>query len=308
MVGDADTFTKQIVRDELGLDRALNFSNVSVVIENILGQAPKFRLSDWKSKTVVKRFELRRNIPCNYGLQHARREDEISLSALQPGEGEPPADLFGIDGMKHKDRRIFSFVNIPLWDKAEWSGTVYMWATDAVPLLALGFKNPIAGKQIFKEWRNKLGEIDNEEQLKVSIITGINEQHPSNYKVLILTNPKIIKNSQTTQIFIATRIREMTPPDLRNLNNFLEQYNRTGRYVILPAHFISETSLSEPFWKLGIGKRELSVRPAWQIGENDPDVVAITDEDDPIIPDEVKDAPVTRAIQRFVKRKNMMSR
>jgi hypothetical protein len=49
------------------------------------------------------------------------------------------------------------------------------------------------------------------------------------------------------------------------------------------------------------------VRPAWQIGEHDPDVLAITEDSDPIIPEDVSDAPVIQALQRFSKRRERRS-
>jgi hypothetical protein len=95
----------------------------------------------------------------------------------------------------------------------------------------------------------------------------------------------------------------MEAPDLKNLNNFLKVYEKTGRYRLIPGSFTSEYSLDEPIWDLWIGKEKLIVRPAWQIGQNDPDVVAIRETIDPIIPNDVRNAPVLQALQRFSKRK-----
>lgn len=303
MVTDPKSFAKRIIRDELGLDRALNFSEVGIAIDNLLGQSPKYRLSDWEGQTEVKQFRLQRGIAWNDGLTQESNDEEVDMNTLEPAEGEPPDGLFGIDNLKHKDRRVFSLINIPLWDKAGWEATAYICFPDSVPALALGFKNPDAARQIFKEWRTKLGEIDENEQLRVSIITGVNKKHPSSYKVVISTNPKLKKSLQNSFFVVAARFHQMDPPDLRNLNVFLEEYNRAGRYVILPAHYISETEFPKLFLDLCIGKRELRVCPAWQISDNDPDVCAIQDDDNPIIPDGIEDAPVIRALQRFSKRK-----
>jgi hypothetical protein len=53
-----------------------------------------------------------------------------------------------------------------------------------------------------------------------------------------------------------------------------------------------------PATELVIGKTEVIVKPAWQVGENDPDIVALDSEDDIIIPEGVKDAPITMALAR----------
>jgi hypothetical protein len=170
----------------------------------------------------------------------------------------------------------------------------------------LGFRDPEAAKQIFREWRGKLGEIDEEEQLRVTVVTGIDRRNPSSYKLLISANPKLRRNSRD-QFVLVYRINRLDPPDSRNLNAFLERYKSAGQYVVIPAHF-AETSLPEPFWELGIGKRQLRIIPAWRIDENDPDVCAIQESDDPIIPDDIKNAPVVRALHRFAERKKRRRR
>jgi hypothetical protein len=302
MVNDPKAFAKRIVQDELGVGRALNFSEVVIPIENILGGTPKLRLSDWETQAGTERFALRRNLPWSHDLKQESTNEEVEEPLWQPGEGEPPDDLFGIDNLKHKDYKILSLINIPLWEKAKWRATAYMYHPESNPILVLCFKNPEAAKQIFKEWRSKLGQVDEDEQLRVSIITGIDKKHPSSYNVVISTNLKLMAKSQRRYFVLVSRINRMDPPDLRNLNLFLEEYNRTGRYIILPAHFADIAEIPKPFWDLWIGKQELRISPAWQIGENDPDVWAVQEEDDPIIPDGIENAPVIRALQRFGKR------
>ena len=52
------------------------------------------------------------------------------------------------------------------------------------------------------------------------------------------------------------------------------------------------------FPELGIGKYKLHIRPAWQIAENDPDICALEPNDEPIIPTEVTEPPVARALKQ----------
>lgn len=298
VVTDLKSFEKRIFQDELGHARALNLSEVGIAIQNILGTSPKFRLSDWEPQTSEKRFPLQRDLPWNQGFP-STAEEKRPEGPLRPGEGEPPDELFGVDSLKHKDRRVLSLINIPLWDKADWRGTAYLWRPDAIPILSLGFGKPEPGKRIFNELRTKLGEIDENEHLRVAIVTGVDKKQPSSYKVVISANPNLIKNAQGGQFVFVARINRMDPPDLRNLNSFLEHYNRTGRYFIMPSHFKGAAEQPEIFWDLRIGKQELSVREAWQIGENDPDICAIQENDQPIIPDGIEDAPVKRALDRL---------
>ena len=45
-------------------------------------------------------------------------------------------------------------------------------------------------------------------------------------------------------------------------------------------------------------KRELIVREAWGIGENDPDMIALSDNDEPIVPAGIDNPPVDKALAR----------
>ena len=88
-----------------------------------------------------------------------------------------------------------------------------------------------------------------------------------------------------------------------NLNNFLAAYEKLGLYRLVPGHVVPGEESYRPMFEYWIGKQEMVLRPAWQIGEHDPDVMAIFEDTDPIIPEGVKDAPVLQALQRFSKRK-----
>lgn len=61
--------------------------------------------------------------------------------------------------------------------------------------------------------------------------------------------------------------------------------------MLLPVHYESESIVSEPFWGLGIAKSKINIREAWEIGPNDPDLVAFGLDDEPIIPDGVENPP-----------------
>jgi hypothetical protein len=55
----------------------------------------------------------------------------------------------------------------------------------------------------------------------------------------------------------------------------------------------------KPMTELLMPRRSLDVRPAWMIGENDPDSSVIQDEDDPFIPDDIADAPILKTMAKL---------
>jgi hypothetical protein len=297
VVTDAKSFIRRITRDDLSIARAMSLSEIEIAIRNILGISPKFRLSDWEPQGAAKSFPVQRKVAWNDGLPKA--EEKPAEAPLKTSEEEPPDELFGVDSLKHKDRRVLSLINIPLWDKAEWRGTAYLWHRDVTPTLSLGFGKPELGKRIFKELRTKLGEIDEKEHLRITLVTGVDRKKPSSYRVVISANKSLIKEKQGSSFVFVARINRMDPPNLHNLNSFLQRYNDTRRFFIVPSHFKGAGEQPEMFWDFRIGKRELFVREAWEIGENDPDICGIRADDQPIIPDGVEDPPVKRALAKL---------
>jgi hypothetical protein len=305
MISDVSVYLARLAKDEAAFNRALDNADVSIGLGNILGDSPKFRLSDWETGDIRERFPLNRKSPWSEGLNDVLEQEEESTIFDNLGDSEPPADQFEVDKLKHRDIKVFSLINGDLWERAGWQATAYIHFpnSDQPPYLALGFTDPEAGKAIFNEWQQRIGRIDQEELLRVSIITGVNRESPFSYNVVIGVNPKVSKDPGAHRYFyLVSRINQMVPPDHINLNGFLEKYREMGWYVLLPVHYINDQTPPQPFWKYGIAKRALSVREAWEIGPNDPDAVALKQDEQPLIPDDVKDAPVLRTLTRWAKR------
>lgn len=87
----------------------------------------------------------------------------------------------------------------------------------------------------------------------------------------------------------------MHPETDRNLRGFLDAYRKSGRYLLVPA-VVGADGTPDPLMDVAIGKYELDVRDAWQIGPNEPDVIVIEPDDPPLIPAVVIDPPVLRAL------------
>jgi hypothetical protein len=303
-IRDPEDYLIRFARDEAGFGRALNNSDTCITVTNILGESPKLRLSDWRSDDIKELFPLNRQLPWSEGLENADESKETVSIYQNIGEGAPPQELLDVDKFKHRDLKVFSLINQPLWDKARWKATAYITFPNPnqPPFMALGFSDAEAGKAIFDEWLRKVGRIDSTEQLRVSILTGIDRRKPFSYSVIIGVNPRFKKDTHTDLLILVSRINRMDPSDQVNLNRFVEKYEKMGWYVLLPIHFTDGSIISEPFWEYGITKRELTIRPAWQISEHDPDVVAIKHNDEPIIPDGVSNPPILGVLKKRAKR------
>ncbi len=158
IIQDIESWGRRLFRDEAGMGRALNFSETIIPVSNLLGESPKFKLSDWEPSDTSKRFPLKRSAPWNQGVESPKLSTE-PFSALKSGSGAIPPELLEFDKLKHKNRRVYSLVNLPLWSEADWQATAYIVTSDIgwLPRLVLAFKNPELGKAIFRGWLEKLG-------------------------------------------------------------------------------------------------------------------------------------------------------
>lgn len=291
-----DGFLNGALKNELDFGRSLMLAGLETVIGGILGDKPKLRISDWDPGQDEEVFPLRRKEPWN----HMVSRDQPSPKSPTWGSGEPPPALFESDRLKHSDRRVFSLINIDLWNKAAWSGigVIVPASPDEPPYLALLFRNQEAAVSIFKAWRDEIGQQDSEQKLRISIITGIDRDSPAAYRVVVGTNPDWSGVKPGGQVIVISRIQTMYPSDSTNLDQFLASYKQKGNYILLPARLMPNNSFA---WapELGILKGDLEVRPAWQIGEHDPDICGIGVDDKVIIPEGSTDPPILKALERI---------
>ena len=301
---DGEAFFETLIGEEQGLGRALLVSNIRTVVGNILGDKPKIRTSDWNADD--QSFPLRRTQAWNHGMPQSS-EDAAETVRPTPGEGIPPPELLNVERISHRDRKVFSLINIDLWNKAKWTGTGYITAEDPnqPPFLMLTFKNPEAATQIFLGWKEEIGSEDVREHLRVSIVTGINRKNPAAYRVLISVNPDYSESDRVRHFVIVSRINYMNPTDSINLDRFLKDYNKKKKYILVPAQS-GPNGVGGWAPELGILKSELNVRPGWEIGEHDPDRIGIDADDDVIIPAAVNDAPVLRVLDDKKRRKGQV--
>ena len=161
------------------------------------------------------------------------KKSELTLT--QQGSGEPPDELLKNDNLKHKDRRVIALIKPQIWDKAKWRATLYLVAPDSdfPPCIALGFKNKDAGKRIFDDFTKKIGRGDKNNEIRLSIITGIDIKRPSSYFVVVSPNPKTnFDESDITQLVMISRYNQMDPNSTQNLDRFLKKYKVPKEFTI----------------------------------------------------------------------------
>ena len=199
---------------------------------------------------------------------------------------------------------IRSIINNPLWNEALWAGCGYTLAKDysEPPILILLFKNMVAGKKIFDEWRELLekGEL----KLRLAFILHIDEQHPTWYKVVVGQDINEIRSQKVGRYVIqAERAHKMKAVINDNIDLFKVLYEKYG-FCKLTSAFIDDNQqmvLNDPQQRCPflLPVKNVVFREAWEIGLNDQDSVAVLPEDKPIIPvDHKEDAPVIELLNK----------
>lgn len=298
---EPEAYMRRIFGEELGLARSINFTESGITMTNILGQSPKTRVPDWNNDGYPHAYVPKRTVPW-YGNILDREPDPV-LSKVEFGAGEIPEELLNRDKTKHTERKVSALIDLPLWDRAKWGAILYLWPAemDSEPWMALGFENGEAARAIFKEWRTKFGDIDEEDRIRVSMLTGVDRFNPNYYSVIVGSN--LIQSKPRFKNFVSvSRIHRMKPSTSKNLSEFANRFGRIGTYRLMPAEINLGTGKHKPYVNLAIQKRQVRISPAWQVEEHDPDGVGIFPDDKPIIPEGVCDAPVLRLIERKNKR------
>lgn len=229
------------------------------------------------------------------GITHYAVETEEGYEALYLAlrgvmKQEKP-ELGELRSLEPKDRQtdvgafLTGFIDPILWDQAKWNGTVYMYSTsgDEPPWLGFLFENEDAAAEIFKGWHKRLGEADEYNELRISIIEGDIPGEEKGYTVAITSNVINTYNRAEKQgielpkpyVFILSRTNRMNPaPDSVNLDTFKEQFNRFGSYFLVPC--IKDNRQFVPVSKLRLHKRTINFRNTAEItSKNDPDALVM---------------------------------
>ncbi|MFO0752185.1 MAG: hypothetical protein U0411_02530 [Thermodesulfovibrionales bacterium] len=296
VIQDVRAWITKIADKERAFSRALSLGNALTLNDNVFGAKSKLRIVDWL-ESEDQNWAVLRDKPWKNDRTESQSGPSKQRGSLKFGTGPPPEDMIEKTRLKHTDRRILSPIDMPLWDRAKWQGTLFACLPHTLPMLALMFEDGQAGQAISRSWRERWGNEDKDDVLRLAIITGLSKQAPADYTVIIGANPALIKNNEGKTVTLVSRILRMTPDSTYNLDNFLAAYRRSGAFYLASAEI--GNGRATPFPKLAIIKRHLHVRQAWQIGDNDPDISALQGDDEPIIPDGVVDPPVKGALARM---------
>jgi hypothetical protein len=299
VVDDFKAYMERIAGEERAFARALYYSEISVIQENVFGSSPKVLVRDWRPAGRARHYPLLRSHEWNDGVSITQIPLPDDKDQKAPDAESGPGTFLKkkAEQETHAERKIISIIDIPLWDKASWRAAFYFFdpRTAPLPVLCLGFQCKDAAEKIFSSWRKEFGTHDRDNKIRVSIIRGIQRTNRAAYRVFVGSNFQPEANSSSIITFIG-RHQTMTPTTTENLDGFLKIVAGAKSYLLAPAHFVSETKLPDIGLGLAIQKEELVIRQAWEIGLNDIDAPAFLADDDPVIPPEVENPPINELL------------
>ncbi len=295
---DIEDWGNTVLGEENAFNRSIIFSNVPIMIENIFGNQ-NFCVEAWIGEGDAD-YEVRSQGAVTAEAV-ASSVDSVSDEEPKFGDGDPPAEMLDLERLKHTQIEALSPIDTDQMDKAKWRATFFMQIPHPdgpPPVLGLAFENEEPGKEVFRGLRQRFGAEDIENELRICIVRGVKKSNPFAYAITIGPNVIKIKKSDKKTFVFVSRINVMEPQNSNNLNNFLAEFERHKKFLFVPAYLEGLNVAPKPFMDLGIMKQHLDIREAWQIGENDPDAMALQLDEMPVIPEGVDPDPVVRVWER----------
>lgn len=279
MVRDLNDFFEGKQKQEHLLDRLTVMMQHETEMQNVLTKAIPITIENWRQKddTIYKIKNI------------VAKKETINIS-----KG------------KQAHTQITSLIDIPSWNKANWSGCGYLLSRDYTEpgVMMLMFKNFKFGKYIFDQWKNE--QQDNKLNLKIYIIKGINIEQPTWYKVLLTPDMTALAydlNNSDSHIICTSRFHLMQANDDKNINLLEKLVNKFKVFGLTAVEFDIDIekiiNMPEKHLDYIIPIYNIEFIEAWTIGEHDNASAAILPNDNPFIPSEHKhDAPILGVMKR----------
>lgn len=134
--------------------------------------------------------------------------------------------------------------DMDVWEGAGWKACFFLIEPAKPPILGLAFEDPARASSIVEEWK-KLAE-EGTPSVKILIIRGINEQHPTWYRVCVAPDGMLEAEHHGRRMLSMCRKLTMTPENTRNLDFFARMYKQFGCCRLMSVCFKGMTSVGMP--------------------------------------------------------------
>ncbi|QOG03481.1 hypothetical protein [Flavobacterium sp. MDT1-60] len=277
LVKDVKMFLDNLFNKEEVFQRVSMVFSHDIFCRDFYGEKPKIFLENWYDKEKHKTYNNIRTDDIQINIKDVKIKKSNELKETS-----------------HNLRNVSSIIDIKLWDSAQWQGFGLFINKNYELGIVLCFKDILYGEKIFDGWLSKLGNLDFNEEIRLSIIKGIDSNNPHWYRVHIC---KEMREHKEDVLFTSvSKLHTLHPVNSANLDNLIQFYNAKNKYKIYPASIDSEGAF-RPDLSRGIEKTKLVIKEAWEISLNDIDSAAILKNDKIIIPKNIQDAPILEVLR-----------
>lgn len=193
---------------------------------------------------------------------------------------EPEEEAKPLDPKERKSMFFSSIIDIDLWNEAKWKGMAFFSdpGLKDPPIACFLFENEVAGEKIFGALKERFGESDDAEEIRLSFIEDISTTNQGDYKVhfgtardsVVEKLKKYGLKAEETLLMMVSRIHEMNPPNTPNsLTIFKHSYGHFKKYYI--TNVVLKKGQLEPRWENLIEKKSVVFRKKSEVITNEHD-------------------------------------
>jgi hypothetical protein len=294
---DTNQIEKMLFNDG-ALDRLSPLSASIFASTNVLGNNIDCEVSSlFTTNDSAVKYHLIRDQPWDF--TYPKKNLESNHSKIKFGKGRPPSVLENDETIRHDDFSIQNLIKPRLWDQAKWKGVAFLNPINNIPGLCLVFDNKSHGMSIFDNLIYEVGINDENGRIKITILKGVSSANPAHYRIIISESFSALNTHK--RITMISRVHTMTPDTPENIDRFIEHYNRVGACFFGCDSMLMDVTDVNPK-KFGIFTKNVTLKWAWQIEENDPDIVALKADDVIFVPDGI-DPPVKKILDTLKQNK-----
>jgi len=188
-----------------------------------------------------------------------------------PDRGANAEDPFAAP-TSHRDLAVRSIIDLPLWERAGWSGMFFMRLEQGMPpAIGMIFDNEAVATAIFDRWRERFGKRDTHDEIHFALITHLPDSPGSHYAAMLTSGAPPLFDGRLVQL--PMRLKVMEPPTDENLRGFRAAYDLVGCYFLVAAVLDAEGT-PRPVRDASILKRNLQVKRFADIGDQDLEAIA----------------------------------
>jgi len=241
----------RLFEDDAAIDRVAMVGSVCLSRARVFGGVS--RLAAWDRHS-PERYDVLPTRP-----RILRSATPMRRGKSQKGNEEGSSDRPAVHD--HRDMRVRSVIDVHIWDRAKWIGAAYGdMGPNAPPWFGLMFTGGDAGTRIFERWRERFGDVDEDEEIYIGIVRKFSAEHPTHYGMIVTSKLQ----DDVGLSMVASRTHVMHPTNDANLSRFLSAYRRSGAYLLMPAIY-SGSGAPSFVRDLALMKRTLSVKDAVDI-------------------------------------------